>query len=108
MKKLGDNKIHILRPATEQRMRIGPSSSQMFTQSDNSFFILGSVRNLADQKTQKTKVMHNARLREISEQKIKMNMSQTNVPKYVRNHSLPAKIEDELEKAKMKAQQAEE
>ena len=36
-----------------------------------------------------------------------MNISQTNVPKYVRNHSLPAKIEDELEKAKMKAQQAE-
>ena len=35
-------------------------------------------------------------------------MSYQNVPKYVRQHSLPAKIEDELEKAKIKAQLAEE
>ena len=48
MKKLGDNKIHILRPATEQRMRIPSSNSQILTKSDNSFFILGSVRNLAE------------------------------------------------------------
>ena len=66
----------------------------MLTKSDNSFFILGSVRNLAEQKT---KVQHNTQLREISENRQKMVMSQTNVPKYVRNQSLPAKIEDELE-----------
>ena len=64
MKKLGDNKIHILRPATEQRMRIPSSNSQMLTKSDNSFFILGSVRNLAEQKT---KIQHSTQLREISE-----------------------------------------
>ena len=102
VQKLSDNKIHILRPVTEQQKSRIPVSNSQHELNDSSFFILGSVRNVPGKKTADKS---NIRTHKLITNKTQSKQSSLKVAQsFTREKSLPAKIEDELEKAKIRAQ----
>ena len=99
---MSDNKIQILRPVTEQKSRI-PVSNSSFELNDSSFFILGSVRNVSGKKTAEKSYCRTHK--HIGVNKTQSKESTLKIAQsFTREKSLPAKIEDELEKAKIRAQ----